>query len=109
KSEMEKACVRLGLPYSPQHSPKSYIGVPIFINDRPSGVMAALNFDREFVYGDRDLEVMQTAAGQVAVSMENARLFSEEQRRARHLAFLNHVSKRAISSQDSEEMLGEIV
>jgi diguanylate cyclase (GGDEF)-like protein len=79
------------------------------MNDRPSGVMAALNFDREFVYEDRDLEVMQTAAGQVAVSMENARLFSEEQRRARHLTFLNHVSKRAISSQDSEEMLGEIV
>ena len=71
--------------------------------------MAAMNFEREFVYEERDLKVMQTAAGQVAVAMENARLFSEEQRRARYLGFLNNVSRRAISSQDSVEMLREIV
>ncbi|MGE0406747.1 MAG: diguanylate cyclase, partial [Candidatus Korobacteraceae bacterium] len=109
KSEMEKVAARLGMPYSPQLSPRSYLGVPIFIHNRPIGVMAALNFEREFVYNERDLEVLQTAVGQVAVAMENARLFSEEQRRASYLAFLNNVSKRAISSQDSEEMLSEIV
>src|SRR5512135_1422305 len=52
---------------------------------------------------------LNTAAGQVAVAMENARLFSEEQRRARYLAFLNNVSKTAISSQDADQMLSEIV
>ncbi len=71
--------------------------------------MAAMNYEREFAYENRDLEVMETAAGQVAVAMENARLFAEEQRRARDLEFLNSMSKTAISSQNAEEMLAEIV
>src|SRR5207237_7444972 len=62
-----------------------------------------------YVYTERDLEVMSTAAGQVAVAIENARLFGEEQRRARYLGFLNNVSKTAISSQDADQMLSEIV
>ena len=71
--------------------------------------MAALNTDREYVFEQRDLEVMQTAAGQVSVAVENARLFAEEQRRSRQLAFLNNISKTAISSDDSEQMLADIV
>ena len=55
------------------------------------------------------MEVLKTAAGQVSVAIENARLFSEEQRRSRQFAFLNNVSKTAISSEDAEQMLAEIV
>src|SRR3954447_3517340 len=52
---------------------------------------------------------METAAGQVAVAIENARLFAEEQRRSRQFAFLNNISKTAISSEDAEQMLADIV
>ncbi len=75
----------------------------------PAGVMAALSAEREYVFEARDLEVMKTAAGQLGVAVENARLFTEEQRRAKHLAFLNTISKTAISSQDAEQMMGDIV
>ncbi len=68
-----------------------------------------MNTEREYVFEQRDLEVMQTAAGQVSVAVENARLFAEEQRRSRQLAFLNNISKTAISSEDSEQMLADIV
>jgi len=61
--------------------------------------MAALSTERESQFQARDLEVMQTAAGQLGVAVENARLFTEEQRRARHLAFLNSISKMAISAR----------
>lgn len=88
---------------------KCFCGVPIFMYGRALGVMAALNYSREFVYEQRDLDVMRTAAGQVAVAMENARLFAEEQRRSRYLEFLNNVSKTAISSQEPEAMMAEIV
>ncbi len=109
RSDMEKTRARLGVTYSPERSAKSYCAVPIFSNNRPIGMMAAMNFDREFVYERRDIELLQTAAGQVAVAMENARLFAEQQKRSRYLGFLNNVSKAAISSQDSEQMLAEIV
>ena len=52
---------------------------------------------------------MVTAAGQVSVAVENARLFAEEQRRSRQLAFLNNISRTAISSDDPVHMLGQIV
>ena len=109
RSDMEKTRARLGVTFVPSHPAKSFCAVPILVNGRSIGVMAAMNLEREFVYEQRDLEVLQTAAGQVAVAMENARLFGEEQRRARYLAFLNSVSKTAISSQEPERMLEEIV
>ena len=52
---------------------------------------------------------MQTAAGQLSVAVENARLFAEELRRSHQLAFLNSISKTAISSEDAEQMLADIV
>ena len=107
-SEMETVRQKLGASQVGRPA-RSFCGVPIFMDGRSTGVMAALNYDREFVYSERDVELLQTAAGQVAVAVENARLFAEQQRRAKYLAFLNSVSKTAISSQDAEQMLDEIV
>ena len=107
RSDMERVRARLGL-MTPSAPAKCICAVPIIMCGRPMGMMAALNREREFVYTERDLEVMKTAAGQVAVAMENARLFAEEQRRVRYLNFLNTVSQIAISSEDAQQMLGRI-
>ena len=108
-SNVEDMRQKIGAPYVPGRPAKSFCGVPIFMEGRSAGLMAALNYEHEFVYSERDVELLQTAAGQVAVAVENARLFAEQQRRAKYLAFLNSVSKTAISSQDAEQMLEEIV
>jgi diguanylate cyclase (GGDEF)-like protein len=99
----------LGVHYKPDSPAKSFCAVPIFLAGKAVGVMAAMSIDREYAFENRDLEVMKTAAGQVGVAVENARLFTEEQRRARHLAFLNNISKTAISSEDAEQMMSDIV
>jgi diguanylate cyclase (GGDEF)-like protein len=109
RAELEKARERLGVTFLPPRPAKCFCGAPILLGGRPAGVMAALNTEREYGFEQRDLEVMQTAAGQVSVAVENARLFAEEQRRARQFAFLNNISRTAISSEDSEQMLAEIV
>src|SRR5260370_19850245 len=70
--------------------------------------MVAMTPAREFVFEQRDLDVLVTAAGQVSVAVENARLFADEQRRSRQLAFLNNISRTAISSDDPVHMLTEI-
>ncbi len=108
QSDMENARERLGLTYVPPVPILSFCAAPIFLGSRSSGVMAARSTEREYVFEQRDLEVMQTAAGQVSVAVENARLFREEQRRSRQLAFLNNISKTAISSENSEQMLAAI-
>ena len=109
RSEMERTRERLGAQFVPPRPAKSFCGAPVMFGGKPAGVMAALSMEREYVFEQRDLEVMQTAAGQVSVAVENARLFAEEQRRARQFAFLNSISKTAISSEDAEQMLAEIV
>jgi diguanylate cyclase (GGDEF)-like protein len=108
-SDMEQIRQRIGATFIPGRPSKSFCGVPIFMQGKSVGIMAALNYAHEQVYSERDVELLQTAAGQIAVAVENARLFEEQQRRARYLGFLNSISKTAISSQDAEQMLDEIV
>ena len=109
RSDLEKARERLGVTLVPPRPAKCFCAAPILLGGKPAGVMAAMSMDREYVFEQRDLEIMETAAGQVSVAVENARLFAEEQRRSRQFAFLNSISKTAISSEDAEQMLAEIV
>src|SRR6266702_6182254 len=109
RSDLDRARERLGVTFIPKRPAKSFCGAPILVNGRAAGVMAAMSTSHEYVFEQRDLEVLKPAAGHGCGAIENARLFSEEQRRARQFAFLNSVSKIAISSDDAEQILVEIV
>ncbi|HET9409251.1 MAG TPA: diguanylate cyclase [Candidatus Sulfotelmatobacter sp.] len=109
RSDLEKMRSRLGITYIPEHPARCMIAAPILLSNRPAGVMVALSTERENLFEQRDLDVLITAAGQISVAVENARLFADEQRRSRQLAFLNNVSRTAISSDDPVHMLGQIV
>ncbi|MBZ5687617.1 MAG: diguanylate cyclase [Acidobacteriia bacterium] len=108
RSDLEATRQRLGISHVPKRPAKCLIAAPIFLGNKASGIMVAMNPDREFVFEQRDLDVLVTAAGQVSVAVENARLFADEQRRSRQLAFLNNISRTAISSDDPVHMLTEI-
>jgi diguanylate cyclase (GGDEF)-like protein len=108
RSRMDEIRKELGLT-TLRRGARCYCGVPIFMGGKAAGVMAALSYKREFAYDTRDLEILETAAGQVAVAMENARVFASEQKRVTYLDFLNKISRLAISSQDAEAMLAEIM
>ena len=109
RSNLEKEREKLGVTFVPTEPALCLCAAPIFLGGKPAGAMVAMSTVREFVFEQRDLEVMRTAAGQVSVAVENARLFAEEQRRSRQLSFLNNISKIAISSEDAEQMLADIV
>jgi len=109
RSDLEHARERLGVTYAPRRPAKSFCAAPVLVSGKATGVMAAMSTAREYIFEQRDLDVLKTAAGQVSVAIENARLFGEEQRRSRQFAFLNSVSKTAISSEDAEQMLADIV
>jgi diguanylate cyclase (GGDEF)-like protein len=87
---------------------RSWLGVPLLLYDRAMGVMAVQNYEREGAYDEGHLEIMQTLAAQAATALENARLFSEEQRRLGQLTFLNNITRIAISTLNADEMLAEI-
>ena len=108
RSDLESLRKKIGVAHVPKRPAKCLIAAPILMGNKACGIMVAMNPDREFVFEQRDLDVLVTAAGQVSVAVENARLFAEEQRRSRQLAFLNNVSRTAISSDDPVHMLTQI-
>ena len=76
RADLEKARERLGVTFVPGKPAKCFCAVPIMLGGKPAGVMAAMNTEREYVFEQRDLEVMQIAGGQLSVAVENARLFA---------------------------------
>jgi diguanylate cyclase (GGDEF)-like protein len=108
RSGMEDRRRQLALEQTGEPS-KSFCGVPIFIGGKAIGVMAAISREREHAYDERDVELMRTAAAQLAVALENARRFHQEQSRAEYLSFLNNISKAAISSKKPAELLAQVV
>jgi len=109
RSDLERTRERLGAVQVGDRPARCFCGAPILLGGKPAGAIVAMNHEREYIFQQRDLEVMQTAAGQLSVAVENARLFAEELRRSRQLSFLNSISKTAISSEDAEQMLADIV
>ncbi len=70
--------------------------------------MCAQNYDQENLYGDRDLAVLGTIAGQVAAAMANARLLTESQDRARELAVLNEMGRTLTGMLDLDSVVDSI-
>lgn len=69
------------IPGSPTEGLRSWLGVPLLVHDRLIGLMelASAHADR---FGTDDARLVEAFADQVAVALENARLFEETQRLA---------------------------
>jgi len=85
----------------------SFCGVPLVLYDRAFGVMA-LYSEQERAFDERHLELLKALAGEAGIALENARLFSEERKKAQHLALFNNVSRHAITTLNPDEMLANI-
>ncbi len=96
---------RLGI--EPIHNMGCFCGVPLVLHDRAIGVMA-VHSSRERVFDEGHMEMLRVLASEASIAMENARLFEEEQRKARHLSLVNAISGHAIATLNPDEMLSKI-
>jgi diguanylate cyclase (GGDEF)-like protein/putative nucleotidyltransferase with HDIG domain len=96
---------RLGI--KPTRMVGSLCAVPLILYDRAIGVMA-VHSKQERAFDEGHVELMRVLASEAAVALENARLFTEEQKKSRHLTLINNVSSRAITTLDPAEMLAKI-
>ncbi|MDD2922593.1 MAG: GAF domain-containing protein, partial [Anaerolineales bacterium] len=72
-------------------APKSALFVPLLVDDKVKGIISLQDLDRENVYKDSDVRLLQTLANGMSVALENARLFKETQQRATELSTINTV------------------
>ena len=98
---------RMGLERQGREA-RSWMAAPIFIQGQARGVMAVQNYERDFAYDREHLRVLEIVAGQAAVALANARLFTDEQRSNRELSFLNRIAHISISTLNADEMLRSV-
>jgi PAS domain S-box-containing protein len=75
---------------------RSFIGVPISINDEVIGVIALQDYERENVYNEHHLELLTTIAAQASSALENARLYSAVQQEEEKFKTLFNTANDAI-------------
>jgi signal transduction histidine kinase/nitrate/nitrite-specific signal transduction histidine kinase len=79
---------RDGLPepslWGTMEAPQSWLGAPMLIEERVVGVISVQSY-RPYAYDEEDRLLLSTIAEQVAVAVDNARLF-EQERQQRDLA-----------------------
>ncbi len=85
-----------------------WAGVPIRFSDKTAGVLTITDYTHEDRINGRRFGFLKVLAGEVAVAIENARLFQQEQQRAGHLALLNELTHKASAVLDPQELLAQI-
>lgn len=89
---------------------KSLLGVPMSIQDRPKGVLEALN-KNEGVFGEDDIELLSIIASQAAVAIHNAQLVQDLQEANEELSTLDKLKNdfMAVASHELRTPLGIIL
>ena len=81
---------------------KSLVSVPILLSNRVIGVITLQDYNKEYAYEESQIELLTTIASQVAISLENSRLFATLQQ---ELEEKKEAEKRIIASLHEKELL----
>ncbi|MCP4543810.1 MAG: GAF domain-containing protein [Chloroflexi bacterium] len=104
----------MGVPLVGEES-QSWLGVPMIVGDRVLGVMFVQNYSKPRVYNRHTQGLLTSVANQMAIALQNARLFEQVQRRVREVQMLQSVAIAAASGgvrfektlQSTAEALGD--
>jgi GAF domain-containing protein len=86
-------------------SAKSCLGVPMIASDEVLGVITVQSYTTEDVYDEGHLDLLSSIAAQAAISIQNARLYEAEQRRAEEFRALTDASRIISSVLEKEQLL----
>jgi signal transduction histidine kinase len=81
------------------------LAVPLHVRDQPVGVALVAAGERGGYFTVGELSRAMAIASQLAVAVDNARLYQEARRRAEELALLHEVGRSLVASLDIETVL----
>ncbi len=102
--DMEKE--RNTLPVPPRHETRparSWLGVPLMIQDRVSGVLSVQSF-KPHAFSASDERFLIAVGQHAALALENARLYETAAQRARELELMNQVHRTLTASLDPDDI-----
>jgi len=88
-------------------APASWLGVPMLIGQRLIGVICVQAY-RPHTYGEEEQQLLSTVADQVAMAIDNARLFTEAEQRAKELSTMLEAARAVSSTLNLQEVLSLI-
>ncbi len=91
------------IPVTDEIELRAELAVPILAGERLMGILDVASRAR---FGEEDLTALQIIAGQLAVAIENARLFSETHRTLDETRLLYQTSQRIGAARDVDEVIG---
>ncbi len=93
-------------PYLPLT--RSEMALPIIIKGEVVGALDVQS-NQANAFGDDDVGVLTTLAAQISVAIDNARLFTQSERRADEMSFLFTITTAAASADTIDEALQNVV
>ena len=91
------------VPHEMLPETKSELTVPLKVKDQTVGVLDVQSHVLD-AFSDDDVFVLETLGNQVAILIENARLFQETQRRVEEMAALREVSLATLSTLERDQI-----
>ncbi len=85
-------------------APESWLGSPMMIGERVIGIISVQAY-RSYAWDEEDEELLFTITDQVAVAIENARLFQERERRVAELSIVNEIGQMVSFALEMDELL----
>ncbi|HEY74884.1 MAG TPA: GAF domain-containing protein [Thermoflexia bacterium] len=86
---------------------QSWLGVPLIFQDRVIGVIGVQSYTTPRAYGEHERDLLTAIAAQVAVALENARLYERAHRLAERLALVSEVVQEIAAVHDLDTLLRE--
>jgi GAF domain-containing protein/DNA-binding LacI/PurR family transcriptional regulator len=83
----------------------SWLGVPIILGEQVLGMMSVQNYAVPRAYDEHDLELLTALASQMAIALQNARLFEEAGARARQERVIREISDQMQRATDMEALM----
>ena len=100
---------RYGQPTPSQgEAAKSVVYVPMIVGSEARGVISLQNLDRENVFTESDVSLLQTLTNSMSVALENARLLDETTRRANEMTALTEIGREISATLDLNTVLEQI-
>lgn len=106
ESNAEKVLEELGLPYNRYgKETKSWLGVPMLMGDRTLGVISVQSDQVSGLYNNHHQELLSAIASQASVAINNARLFDQEQDRAKQERLVRTITDKVRRGSDSQTIM----
>ncbi|MFQ5420942.1 MAG: GAF domain-containing protein, partial [Anaerolineae bacterium] len=104
KENIEEAAEKYGFDLIGRSS-ASWLGVPMTVGEKVIGVVAVQDFDRNFAFNEHQQDLLLALSSQVAIAIENVRLFDQEQARAQRERLLREVTEQIRRSSDVDTIM----